>query len=45
MSFSNDKEARVLAESFGAVAALDKTELADELIPTIEKFSSPSANA
>jgi DNA-binding NarL/FixJ family response regulator len=45
MSFSNDKEARVLAESFGAVAVLDKTELVDELIPTIERYSSPSANA
>jgi DNA-binding NarL/FixJ family response regulator len=45
MSFSNDEEARVLAESFGAVAVLDKTELADELIPTTGKFSSPSANA
>jgi DNA-binding NarL/FixJ family response regulator len=45
MSFSNDEEARVLAESFGAVAVLDKTELVDELIPTIERYSSPSANA
>jgi DNA-binding NarL/FixJ family response regulator len=45
MSFSNDEEARVLAENFGAVAVLDKTELADELLPTIEKLSSPSANA
>jgi two-component system, NarL family, response regulator DevR len=45
MSFSTDEEARALAESFGAVAVLDKTELGDELIPTIERFSSPSANA
>jgi DNA-binding response OmpR family regulator len=45
MSFSNDEEARVLAENFGAVALLDKAELADEMIPTIYKFSSPSANA
>jgi hypothetical protein len=41
MSFSTDEQARALAESFDAVAVLDKTELADELIPTIEKFSSP----
>jgi DNA-binding NarL/FixJ family response regulator len=45
MSFSTDEEARALAESFGAVAVLDKAELAEELIPTIYKFSTPSANA
>ena len=45
ISLANDGEPRALAENFGAVALLDKMELADELIPTIYKFSSPSANA
>ena len=35
ISFSNDEETKVLAESFGAAALLDKTELASTLIPTI----------
>ena len=45
ISFANDEEAEALAKSFGAVALLEKMELADELIPAIEKFSSPSPNA
>jgi hypothetical protein len=45
ISLANDEEAEALAKSFGAVALLDKMELADELIPAIEKFSSPSPNA
>jgi DNA-binding NarL/FixJ family response regulator len=41
ISIANDRETKALAHSFGAVTLLDKTELADELIPTIEKFASP----
>jgi DNA-binding NarL/FixJ family response regulator len=40
MSIANDGETKALADSFGAVTLLDKTELADELIPTIEKLAS-----
>jgi CheY-like chemotaxis protein len=39
ISLANDRETRALAESFGAVALLDKSELADELIPTIQKLA------
>jgi CheY-like chemotaxis protein len=39
LSLANDGETRALAESFGAVALLDKSELADELIPTIQKLA------
>ena len=35
MSFSNDDEARQLAESYGAVALLDKMKLVTEMIPAI----------
>jgi DNA-binding response OmpR family regulator len=35
MSFSNDDDARVLANDLGAHTLLDKTLLAEELIPTI----------
>jgi DNA-binding NarL/FixJ family response regulator len=35
VSFSNDAEARALAESYGAIALLDKMNLYGELIPTI----------
>lgn len=35
----NDDETRVLAESFGAVALLDKASLAAELIPAIKKYA------
>ncbi len=41
MSIANDGETKALADSFGAVTLLDKTELVDELIPTIEKLASP----
>jgi DNA-binding NarL/FixJ family response regulator len=41
MSLANDGETKALADSLGAVTLLDKTELADELIPTIEKLASP----
>ncbi|MGB7496414.1 MAG: response regulator transcription factor [Candidatus Acidiferrum sp.] len=41
ISFWNDEKTRELAESFGAVTLLDKMNLSDELIPTIEKFSKP----
>ncbi len=40
MSIANDGETKALADSFGAVTLLDKTELVDELIPTIEKLAS-----
>ena len=39
ISFSNDEIAQRLANNFGAVALLDKMNLADELIPTIKKFA------
>jgi two-component system response regulator DegU len=45
ISFSNDETAQTLANKFGAVTLLDKMELADKLIPTIKKFSSPTAAA
>ena len=45
ISFSNDETAQTLANKFGAVTLLDKMELADKLIPTIKKFSSPTATA
>jgi DNA-binding NarL/FixJ family response regulator len=45
ISFSNDETAQTLANNFGAVTLLDKMELADQLIPTIKKFSSPTATA
>jgi hypothetical protein len=35
ISFSNDSEARVLAESYGAAALLDKMKLYSELLPAI----------
>jgi DNA-binding NarL/FixJ family response regulator len=41
MSIANDGETKALADSFGAVTLLDKAELVDELIPTIEKLASP----
>jgi DNA-binding NarL/FixJ family response regulator len=39
MSFANDEEAWTLAQRLGADALLDKTELFDELIPTIRTFA------
>ena len=35
MSFLGDDEAKTLAESYGAVAMLDKAKLFDELVPAI----------
>jgi len=40
VSFSNDDEARLLAESYGAVALLDKMKLFDEMIPAIMRCKS-----
>jgi DNA-binding NarL/FixJ family response regulator len=39
ISISNDEETKKLAESFGAVTLLDKIELYDVLIPSIQKFA------
>ena len=38
ISLSNDEEAKVLAESFGASVLLDKMNLADTLIPSIVRL-------
>jgi chemotaxis response regulator CheB len=40
VSFSNDDEARLLAERYGAVALLDKMKLFDEMIPAIMRCKS-----
>ena len=40
VSFSNDDEARQLAESYGAVALLDKMKLFIEMIPAIMRCQS-----
>ena len=40
VSFSNDDEARQLAESYGAVALLDKMKLFTEMIPAIMRCQS-----
>jgi DNA-binding NarL/FixJ family response regulator len=37
ISFSNDDETKALADNYGAVKWLDKTKLADELIPAIKR--------
>jgi hypothetical protein len=37
MSFANDEETIRLAESYGAVRLLDKTELANTLVPAIKQ--------
>jgi hypothetical protein len=39
ISFWNDEETKALADSFGAVALLDKTKLAEELIPAIKRYA------
>jgi DNA-binding NarL/FixJ family response regulator len=39
ISIFNDEQTKKLAESFGAVTLLDKMELSDILIPTIQKFA------
>jgi two-component system, chemotaxis family, protein-glutamate methylesterase/glutaminase len=40
ISFANNETAKELANDFGAVTLLDKTELDNELIRTIKKFAS-----
>jgi DNA-binding NarL/FixJ family response regulator len=45
ISLSNDEEARLLAESFGAARLLDKMELYHELVPAILQLSSPNEGA
>jgi chemotaxis response regulator CheB len=40
VSFSNDAEARQLAESYGAMALLDKMKLFDEMLPAIMRCKS-----
>src|ERR1700720_101137 len=40
VSFSNDDEARQLAESYGAVALLDKMTLFNEIVPAIMRCKS-----
>jgi DNA-binding NarL/FixJ family response regulator len=37
MSFSTDEETKAIAQSYGAAEWLDKTKLADELIPAIKR--------
>ncbi len=39
ISISNDEETKKLAGSFGAATLLDKMDLSDNLIPTIQKFA------
>jgi hypothetical protein len=39
VSFSNDDEARALAESYGAVGLLDKMKLYGELLPATRRCS------
>jgi DNA-binding NarL/FixJ family response regulator len=45
MSFSNDEEARSLAQTIGAAVYLDKMKLFDELIPAIVNSAPLSSNA
>jgi DNA-binding NarL/FixJ family response regulator len=45
ISISNDEEAKILAESFGAVTLLDKMDLYNELIPAIMRLALPNASA
>jgi len=45
ISIWKDEETRVLAESIGAVALLDKTKLVYELIPAIRKDSTNFSNS
>ncbi len=42
ISVANDGETKALADSFGAVTLLDKTELVDGLMSTIKKLASPN---
>jgi DNA-binding NarL/FixJ family response regulator len=43
MSIWNDNETKSLAETFGAVALLDKATLATELIPAIKRYAQDQA--
>ena len=45
MSFSNDAEAKTIANGIGAAAFLDKVNLTEELIPTILRLAEPRQNA
>jgi hypothetical protein len=45
ISISNDEEAKILAESFGAATLLDKMDLYNELIPAIMRLALPNASA
>jgi two-component system response regulator DevR len=45
ISLSNDEEAKVLAESFGASVLLDKMNLADTLIPSIVRLGQQRRSA
>ncbi len=40
MSFANDEYAKALAYEFGAAVLLDKTTLADDLIPALKRLTS-----
>ncbi|MGB2663488.1 MAG: hypothetical protein WAK48_05765, partial [Candidatus Acidiferrum sp.] len=43
ISISNDEQTKELAKRLGAVTLLDKMDLSDFLIPTIQKFALPPA--
>ena len=45
MSFQNDDEAKALADSFGAVAFLDKMSLSAELIPAIKLYAADNGSS
>jgi chemotaxis response regulator CheB len=45
ISFWSSEDARALAESYGAVALLDKKDLSNKLIPTIMQLVLPNAGA
>jgi DNA-binding NarL/FixJ family response regulator len=42
ISIWNDEEAKALADSYGAATLLDKVNLTDELIPTINRLILPN---
>jgi hypothetical protein len=42
ISIWNDEDAKILADSFGAVTLLDKPKLADELLPAIKHYANES---
>lgn len=45
ISLSNDEEATILAQSFGATALLDKADLYNALVPAIMKLNLPDVTA